>query len=173
MGLTVLPPLLINTTLGFILFTSHSVFALSLARLPFFRHESEPVDGHFRTYATQTPSPGEDQEETINIHTIISGPTIIPRHPTLLSALSGAGAGMVQGMAFTPIENVVRLLQQSATSITALLVRTLRLPLRSIPTTEPIPSLPIEAVRNFLSSERWRKSASWWAGWRWTVARDA
>lgn len=152
MGLTILPPLIINTTLGFLLFTSHSFFALWLARFPLFRR---------------------DEEERINLHTLLAGPTIIPAHPTLLSAISGGLAGLVQGVAFTPIENVVRLLQQSATSLSSLLVRTLRLPLPNIPTAGPIPSNPAIALREFLSSETWRKSKSWWSGWRWTVARDA
>lgn len=170
MGLTILPPLVINTTLGFLLFTSHSFFALTLARLPFFRHSHE--SDALPAYKSSSRAEDENEEE-INIHTLISGPTVIPRHPTLLSALSGAGAGLVQGVAFTPIENLVRLIQQSATSLTSFLIRVLRLPLPNIPTVEPIPSSPYQAVKNFLSSERWRKSPSWWTGWRWTAGRDA
>lgn len=166
--MTILPPLVINTTLGFLLFTSHSFFALTLARLPFFRHpHHESVDSLRATLDDVA------EEEEINLHTLLSGPTVIPAHPTLLSAVSGGMAGLVQGIAFTPIENVVRLLQQSATSLTSLLIRTLRLPLPNIPSAEPIPANPAIAIRNFLSSETWRKSRSWWSGWRWTVARDA
>ena len=157
MCLTILPPLVINTTLGFLLFTSHSFFALTLARLPFFQPSSNMIQ----------------IEESLSIQTILAGPTIIPNHPTLLSSLAGAGAGIVQGMAFTPIENIVRLLQQSASSATALLVRALRLPLPNIQTAEPLVSSPAEVIRNFFASERWSRSPSWWAGWRWTVARDA
>lgn len=32
---------------------------------------------------------------------------------------------------------------------------------------------PVQALREFLSSDSWRRPPSWWAGWRWTVARDA
>lgn len=170
MCLTILPPLVINTTLGFLLFTSHSFFALSLARLPFFRHTHSPAGGDTLVFNEEAD---EDDEERINIHTLLSGPTIIPRHPTLLSMIAGGGAGLVQGLAFTPIENVVRLLQQSATGLTSLLVRVLRLPLPNIPSTEPIPSSPLQAIKNFLSSDRWKKNPSWWTGWRWSVGRDA
>jgi len=34
-------------------------------------------------------------------------------------------------------------------------------------------SSPFQAFRTFLSSDTWKKSPSWWNGWRWTVARDA
>jgi len=44
---------------------------------------------------------------------LLRGPHIIPRHPTLLSAIAGAGAGLVQGMAFTPVENLVRSVSSS------------------------------------------------------------
>lgn len=50
----------------------------------------------------------EEEEEEITIETLLRGPHIIPAHPTLLSAIAGAGAGLVQGMAFTPVENLVR-----------------------------------------------------------------
>jgi hypothetical protein len=103
--LTIIPPLAINTTLGFLLFTSHSVFALGLARIPFFQHQ------HHQTPALidhENMDSVEEEEEEITLETLLRGPHIIPRHPTLLSAIAGAGAGLVQGMAFTPVENLVR-----------------------------------------------------------------
>ncbi|KAL7420287.1 hypothetical protein Q5752_005256 [Cryptotrichosporon argae] len=179
----VVPPLLINTTLGFLLFTSHSLFSLGLARFPFFqRHVHHPhpsgdaltLDGD----DVDAEPDGDPHEDAITLETLVRGPTVVPRHPTLLSALAGAGAGLVQGAAFTPIENVVRLLQQSATSLTTLAARILRLPL---PTLAPAlaaaqqgaPANPIEAIRTFLASDSWRRSRSWWTGWRWAVGRDA
>lgn len=93
-----MPPLIVNTSLGFLLFTSHSFFSLSLAKLPFFQQEA--TDGKVRT--------ADHDEEEITLENLLRGPMIVPRHPTLLSALSGAGAGIVQGFAFTPVENVVR-----------------------------------------------------------------
>ncbi len=33
--------------------------------------------------------------------------------------------------------------------------------------TQRIPSSPWQALRNFLSSDAWRRSRSWWTGWRW------
>jgi len=170
MCLTILPPLVVNTTLGFLLFTSHSFFALSLARLPFFQHVHSPDTRESISFEEESD---DGDQEDINLHTLLSGPTIIPLHPTLLSALSGAGAGLLQGLAFTPVENLVRLLQQSATGLTSLMVRVLRMPGPNIPTAEPIPSSPLQALRNFLSSERWNRSPSWWTGWRWSVGRDA
>jgi hypothetical protein len=107
---TIIPPLLINTTLGFLLFTSHSFFSLSLARIPFFHPEhSDRYRVQSTPFSDETVSEQQEEEgERINIHNLVSGPTIIPRHPTLLSGLAGAGAGIIQGMAFTPIENTVR-----------------------------------------------------------------
>lgn len=104
--LTIIPPLAINTTLGFLLFTSHSVFALGLARIPFFQHHhphTPVLVDHENVDEVE-----EEEEEEITIETLLRGPHIIPRHPTLLSAIAGAGAGLVQGMAFTPVENLVR-----------------------------------------------------------------
>ena len=106
--LTIIPPLAINTTLGFLLFTSHSVFALSLARIPFFQHHHKQDGALSLVDPASTADGGEEQEEEITIETLLRGPHIIPRHPTLLSAIAGAGAGLVQGMAFTPVENLVR-----------------------------------------------------------------
>lgn len=108
--LTIIPPLAINTTLGFLLFTSHSVFALGLARIPFFQHHHhhDTTPSLIDHESTQVEEEEEDEEEEITLETLLTGPHIIPRHPTLLSALAGAGAGLVQGMAFTPVENLVR-----------------------------------------------------------------
>jgi len=108
--LTIIPPLAINTTLGFLLFTSHSVFALALARIPLFQHhhhQTPALIGHESVENVQGEEE-EEEEEEITLETLLRGPHIIPRHPTLLSAIAGAGAGLVQGMAFTPVENLVR-----------------------------------------------------------------
>jgi len=116
--LTIFPPLLVNATLGFLLFTSHSLFALGLARLPFFqRHHHSPhealndrskkVATSFDDLSAQSQKM-ELEQDPINLQTLIQGPSIVTRHPTLLSSIAGAGAGLVQGVAFTPIENVVR-----------------------------------------------------------------
>lgn len=101
---TMMPPLIVNTSLGFLLFTSHSFFSLSLAKLPFFQQEE--TGGAIRKV--------DHGAEEITLENLLRGPTIVPRHPTLLSALSGAGAGIVQGFAFTPVENVVRLVTRRA-----------------------------------------------------------
>jgi hypothetical protein len=111
--LTIIPPLAINTTLGFLLFTSHSMFALGLARIPFFQHHRHHDAQMAPTLVDHESSPtdaveDDEEEEEISLQTLLTGPHIIPRHPTLLSALAGAGAGLVQGMAFTPVENLVR-----------------------------------------------------------------
>lgn len=106
--LTIMPPLAINTTLGFLLFTSHSMFALSLAKLPVFQHKSESKSLVDHEGAFDAESGESDAEEEITLETLLTGPHIVPRHPTLLSAFAGAGAGLVQGLAFTPVENLVR-----------------------------------------------------------------
>ncbi|WVF66314.1 hypothetical protein IAT40_001054 [Kwoniella sp. CBS 6097] len=199
MALTIIPPLLVNTTMGFLLFTSHSFFSLSLARLPFFQHHriqddsdtlaaagSEDGNGvvsgtadvpRYRTPFGGIKAGDESEEEEISLDTLLRGPTIIPNHPTILSAIAGAGAGLVQGAAFTPVENVVRFLQQSTTSLTALAARFLHLPIQvhTIPQGfDPAqPATPIQAIKNLFASGTWKKSATWWNGWRWAVARDA
>jgi hypothetical protein len=106
--LTIIPPLAINTTLGFLLFTSHSVFALGLARIPFFQHHHHAPALIDHESIDNVKEEEEEEEEEITLETLLRGPHIIPRHPTLLSAIAGAGAGLVQGMAFTPVENLVR-----------------------------------------------------------------
>ncbi|WVQ93935.1 hypothetical protein IAU59_001013 [Kwoniella sp. CBS 9459] len=194
MALTIIPPLLVNTTMGFLLFTSHSFFSLSLAKIPFFQHhrvhddmdlasDDHGLAGGASEVARYRPPFGgikegdTSEEEEISLDTLLRGPTIIPNHPTLLSAIAGAGAGLVQGAAFTPVENVVRFLQQSTTSLTALAARFLHLPIQvhTIPQGfDPSqPATPIQAIKNLFASGTWRKSATWWNGWRWAVARDA
>nr|XP_019014366.1 uncharacterized protein I206_00448 [Kwoniella pini CBS 10737]OCF53147.1 hypothetical protein I206_00448 [Kwoniella pini CBS 10737] len=159
--LTILPPLIVNTTMGFLLFTSHSFFSLSLAKLSFFQRKDITED--------------TSDEEEISLDTLLRGPSIIPNHPTLLSAIAGAGAGLVQGAAFTPVENVVRFLHQSTTSLTSLAANFLHLPIRNVPQAFDAsqPATPIQAIKNLFASETWKKSNSWWTGWRWAVARDA
>jgi hypothetical protein len=110
--LTIIPPLAINTTLGFLLFTSHSIFALGLARIPFFQHHHHNTPALIDHESIEDVGE-EEEEEEITIETLLRGPHIIPRHPTLLSAIAGAGAGLVQGMAFTPVENLVRSVSSS------------------------------------------------------------
>lgn len=189
-AVALLPPLIVNTTLGFLLFSSHSLISLGLARLPYF-HRGEPtptaeedplyiqrdwlghIDGDFGDSIPGAPEPNEDEEE-ISLETIIRGPHTIPKHPTLLSAIAGAGAGVIQGMCFTPIENIVRFLQQSASSITVNVARFLRLPTpKHAEILGPPPSSPLQALKDFLARSTWHKSRSWWSGWRWVVARDA
>jgi hypothetical protein len=113
--LTIIPPLAINTTLGFLLFTSHSVFALGLARIPFFQHHHHAPASIDQESIDNVQEEEEEEEEEITLETLLRGPHIIPRHPTLLSAIAGAGAGLVQGMAFTPVENLVRSVPHSTT----------------------------------------------------------
>lgn len=124
MAATLVPPLVVNTTLGFLLFSSHSLFSLWLARIPYFQRGAEcdpededdlinfqklrdPLGSLDGDYGDVIPG-ASDEEEEITFENIIRGPKIIPKHPTLLSAIAGAGAGVIQGVAFTPIENVVR-----------------------------------------------------------------
>ncbi|WWC85677.1 uncharacterized protein L201_000543 [Kwoniella dendrophila CBS 6074] len=200
--LTILPPLIVNTTMGFLLFTSHSFFSLSLAKLPFFQNHTtsnsnddfgESIDGietknpnsskdnvaryhaPLDIYGRKKQLRNEEEEEEINLDTLLRGPSIIPNHPTLLSAIAGAGAGLVQGAAFTPVENVVRFLHQSTTSLTSMAAKFLHLPIRNVPQAFDLsqPATPVQAIKNLFASETWRKTNSWWTGWRWAVARDA
>lgn len=129
---TLLPPLVVNTSLGFLLFTSHSFFSLVLAKLPYF-HGTEQV----------------------NMHNLLAGPSAVPDHPTLLSGIAGAGAGIVQGFAFTPVENMVRILQSSANSLSAATIRIFRLPFKPPPVNDT------------------RITWKYWSGLQWTVGRDA
>ncbi|WWC57960.1 uncharacterized protein I303_100495 [Kwoniella dejecticola CBS 10117] len=187
--LTILPPLIVNTTMGFLLFTSHSFFSLSLAKIAFFQ-KPKHADGELdelhdiaRYHAPltlsgarkDTSARGLSDEEEISLDTLLRGPSIIPNHPTLLSAIAGAGAGLLQGAAFTPVENVVRFLHQSTTSLTSMAAKFLHLPIRNVPQAfgASQPATPVQAIKNLFASETWRKTNSWWTGWRWAVARDA
>jgi hypothetical protein len=121
---SLLPPLLVNTTLGFLLFSSHSLLSLWLARLPYFhRRVVDPVSEEHQDLLDEliqrdflggldgdygVATGDAIVEEEVTFETIIRGPRTIPAHPTLLSAIAGAGAGVIQGMAFTPIENIVK-----------------------------------------------------------------
>jgi len=84
------------------------VFALGLARIPFFQHHHHAPVSIDHESMDNVQVEEEEEEEEITLETLLRGPHIIPRHPTLLSAIAGAGAGLVQGMAFTPVENLVR-----------------------------------------------------------------
>ncbi|WWD22823.1 hypothetical protein CI109_107317 [Kwoniella shandongensis] len=187
--LTLLPPMMVNTTLGFLLFTSHSLFSLGLARLTFFQRkqdvEDEVNNPTEKLLVDQANAQGDEvgaqtkleegNEHQITLETLFRGPSVIPYHPTLLSALAGAGAGIVQGAAFTPVENVVRFLHQSTSSLTLLFGRLTGLPLPNVPPAFDAsqPATPLQAIRNLFSSDAWRKNPSWWTGWRWAIARDA
>ncbi|KAK8844625.1 hypothetical protein IAR55_006472 [Kwoniella newhampshirensis] len=187
--LTLLPPMMVNATLGFLLFTSHSLLSLGLARLQFFQRKDDQEEGDEKeSLLVDHETAGEEypltraegeragaKEEKITLETLMRGPSVIPNHPTLLSALAGAGAGLVQGAAFTPVENVVRFLHQSTSSLTLLFARLTRLPMPNVPPAFDAsqPATPLQAIRNLFSSEAWRKNPSWWTGWRWAIARDA
>lgn len=184
--IALLPPLLVNTALGFLLFSSHSLISLGLARLPYFQRGETPTEEEDPLYIQRDwlghidgdfgdSIPGFiEVEEEISLETIIRGPRAIPKHPTFLSAIAGAGAGIIQGVCFTPIENIVRLFQQSASSISVNVARFLQLPTpKHTQILGPPPSSPAEAFRDFLAKSTWHKSRSWWSGWRWAITRDA
>ncbi|WVQ74024.1 hypothetical protein IAR50_003605 [Cryptococcus sp. DSM 104548] len=165
--LTILPPMLVNATLGFLLFTSHSLFSLGLAKLDWFQRKVEVENEKGEMVV-------EEQEEELNLETLIRGPSVIPNHPTVLSAIAGAGAGLIQGMAFTPVDNVVRLIHQSTTSWVNILARFVHLPVPKTPDNMKGNSVtPVQAMKNFFSDDAWRRNRNWWIGWRWAVARDA
>lgn len=141
---SILPPLLINTALGTLLFTSHSYFCYLISRLDFFApkpllhqdlakddlHEQsllkqwtaltkrgETLTSIPASDAVPPGSPEGDGEDeagpvwlSFGAEDQISFMESIHRlpHPTLLSALAGAGAGAIQGVAFAPIENAVK-----------------------------------------------------------------
>ncbi|ODO06479.1 hypothetical protein L198_01711 [Cryptococcus wingfieldii CBS 7118] len=166
-GLTILPPMLVNATLGFLLFTSHSLFSLGLAKLDWFQRKVEVENEKGEMIV-------EEQEEELNLETLIRGPSVIPNHPTVLSAVAGAGAGLIQGMAFTPVDNVVRLIHQSTTSWVNILARFVHLPVPKTPDNMKGSSVtPVQAIKNFFSDDAWRRNRNWWIGWRWAVSRDA
>ncbi|WVN85969.1 uncharacterized protein L203_101127 [Cryptococcus depauperatus CBS 7841] len=161
--LVITPPMLVNATLGFLLFTSHSIFSLALAKLSIFQRKLETDQGEVT------------KEDEINLETLIRGPTVIPNHPTFLSGIAGAGAGVVQGLAFTPVENVMRFVQQSTMSWATLLARFVNLPVSNFPSafSSVQPITPFQAVKNLFASKTWKKEKNWWKGWKWAAARDA
>lgn len=123
---SIVPPLLINTALGTLLFTSHSFFCYLLSRIEFFA----PKESHTETLL----HPDSDAKHTVpnQLNTSDSstddahegGPEWLSfgveeqimfmeaihklPHPTLMSALAGAAAGCIQGVLFAPIENAVK-----------------------------------------------------------------
>src|SRR4051812_8846115 len=119
-----LPPLMINSVLGTILFFSQSYFCWALTKVPFLAPrtlvvvpeggvnvdgcpQSAPTSISTDPYDDPTsptwlllPSPNSTEDTFI----ILEASNSLP-HPTLLSALAGMMAGVLQGIAFTPVEN--------------------------------------------------------------------
>jgi hypothetical protein len=122
---SILPPLMINTALGTILFTSHSFFCYVLSRLDFFAPTESPVSLDPRTatdgksVAGDSPDWVKGEEErhdggpewlSFGAEDQIMFMEAIHRlpHPTLMSAAAGAAAGVLQAVIFAPIENAVK-----------------------------------------------------------------
>lgn len=128
---SILPPLMINTALGTILFTSHSFFCYVLSRLDFFAPTETSVslgpritkDGQTisQTDASTTADWSKIAEEherhdggpewlSFGAEDQIMFMEAIHRlpHPTLMSAAAGAAAGVLQAVIFAPIENAVK-----------------------------------------------------------------
>jgi hypothetical protein len=100
--LPLIPPIILNTTLTTLLFASHSGFVALFSRCDPFR-PTHPLP--VRTADGEgSPSEEEDEEERRwwqrNPHAV--------RHPTLLSALAGFGAGVVQSTLAIPVEKGVK-----------------------------------------------------------------
>jgi hypothetical protein len=129
---SILPPLMINTALGTILFTSHSFFCYLLSKLDYFapRETSTtiPLDpgtlphlsGDERKAVTSAIENGQESEAdhqdgvpewfSFGAEDQIMFMEAIHRlpHPTLMSAVAGAAAGVLQAVIFAPIENAVK-----------------------------------------------------------------
>lgn len=129
---SILPPLMINTALGTILFTSHSFFCYVLSRLDCFAPTETSVslgpqamtDGQpiVQWGATATAEWAKIAEGRDGRHD--AGPEWLSfgaedqimfmeaihrlPHPTLMSAVAGAAAGVLQAVIFAPIENAVK-----------------------------------------------------------------
>ena len=129
---SILPPLMINTALGTILFTSHSFFCYVLSRLDFFAPTETSISLGPRVTKDGQPITQTNIEATAEWSRIAEGREerhdggpewlsfgaedqimfmeAIHRlpHPTLMSAVAGAAAGVLQAVIFAPIENAVK-----------------------------------------------------------------
>lgn len=129
---SILPPLMINTALGTILFTSHSFFCYVLSRLEFFAPTETSVslgplvadDGRSILQPSATTAAGWTKVAEGRDESHDAGPEWLSfgaedqimfmeaihrlPHPTLMSAVAGAAAGVLQAVIFAPIENAVK-----------------------------------------------------------------
>ncbi|KAJ9096812.1 hypothetical protein QFC21_005083 [Naganishia friedmannii] len=189
---SIVPPLLINTALGTLLFTSHSFFCYLLSRVDFFA----PRESHTEVLVTPDSDgkyPPSDQSHTSRSSANDAhegGPEWLSfgveeqmmfmeaihklPHPTLMSAVAGAAAGCIQGVLFAPIENAVKLLQRGTTSWLEAFSRVFGYPRKppSLPKHDSI-GIPksTQDVKNFLGIGEGFFRA--WQGVRWVIARDA
>lgn len=126
---------MINTALGTILFTSHSFFCYLLSRLDYFapteaqaeislvrKSDDTPLSGRQRdALASAIQTGGEEQQHadsqdggpewfSFGAEDQIMFMEAIHKlpHPTLMSAVAGAAAGVLQAIIFAPIENAVK-----------------------------------------------------------------
>lgn len=109
LALSILPPLALNTFLGALLFSSHTYFCYLLSYLPIFAprptKSTNSIGGiaipHKADHLEWTSFGAEDTIMFMeSLHKL--------PHPTLLSFIAGMGAGVIQGVAFTPVENAVK-----------------------------------------------------------------
>ncbi|KAJ9113656.1 hypothetical protein QFC22_005965 [Naganishia vaughanmartiniae] len=184
---SILPPLMINTALGTLLFTSHSFFCYLLSRIDFFAPRDEVLltpglDGIL-------PQPHQQQSADSRVDDAHEGgPEWLSfgaedqmmfmeaihklPHPTLMSALAGAAAGCIQGYYLHPSRML--LLQRGTTSWLEAFSRVFGYPQKA-PTLHKHDSIGIpkstQDVKNFLGIGEGFFRA--WQGVRWVIARDA
>lgn len=123
---SIVPPLLINTALGTLLFTSHSFFCYLLSRIDFFAPKGSRTEVLLDPNSDLKGSPPRQRDSTesniddaheggpewlsFGVEEQIMFMEAIHKlpHPTLMSAVAGAAAGCIQGVLFAPIENAVK-----------------------------------------------------------------
>lgn len=108
--LSILPPLVLNTCLGALLFESHAILSYWLSKLSFFA--PRPRSDGVITNSLSDEDGLEEMPEWKSFgaeHTIMFMESLhkLP-HPTIMAMIAGMGAGAIQGVAFTPVENAVR-----------------------------------------------------------------
>ncbi len=171
---------------------SQSYFCYLLAKLPVFgpRPTSAYPAGHvgdgWDTLAEESESDSQGGLNTWLVLPDINAPEDsfisleradrLP-HPTALSALAGVGAGVLQGVAFTPVDNVVKIVRRGTSSwLDAMRAvcglqpkhpKSGKVSASHLPTLQDVPG----KVRTFLGvpAEGW---GSAWKGVRWGIGRD-
>ncbi|CED82172.1 Mitochondrial carrier domain [Phaffia rhodozyma] len=154
--LPIIPPLFFNTILTTLLFTTHSVISSLLSALPFFRPPERTSGSEPTGFLSETDS---EPDTTIPVYlSLLTHNLHATVHPTLLSFLAGAGAGVAQSTLAIPLDKVISFLtrlivgKRGHDHLKSGLGREAKLP--SIPGTPRVNQIGDRAVGGSIKSKR-------------------